>query len=284
MPSARCKSPQAIATAVRLLLLCAAACTTAAQTVTLSITFSGKPANSLSDWIADPNTIRAVINNTSKQRITAKMNTVIRKDSVPVAFTKLTDMPVLLFEPGITVLPSQNIISPETFQFTPAVQRTALRGGALPPGSYSVCVELRDAVNPVVMLSTTACLPFTLTGYEVPVLTEPQNFTTVRTQKSITFRWKPVVPQPPVPRIVRYKVLVYPVNEGQDPYHAAQTAVPLLEKWSDSKDPLVLYWQIPKATMVSGARYVWTVQASDANGDLYGEPDGLAEPFIFTIE
>jgi hypothetical protein len=250
----------------------------------ISVNMNTRPSSTLSEWIEKRETIECIISNTSERVITARIQTMIFKDSILVAQTRFEQMPVLSFAPVTTSLRAENIILPESMEFFALVRRTSQRGGLLPPGNYSLCVQLLDANNPLSIRSQKICVQFGIGGFEVPQLVEPMNYSKVNPTRPITFRWKAVTPTPVIPRIARYKVQVFAVAKGQDPLHASMTSKPIFEKFSDSQTPLTLYWLPTKNLLNSLREYVWTVQAVDLEGKTIGEPNGLAEPFIFTIE
>lgn len=258
-------------------------CQNTTQLLGITMNMSSRPGSTLSEWLERRETIECVISNTTERIITARIQTTILKDTILVAQTRFEQMPVLSFAPVATPLHAENIILPESMEFFALVRRTSQRGGLLPPGNYSLCVQLLDANNPLSIRSQKICVPFSIGGFEVPQLVEPMNYSKINPTKPITFRWKPVNPIPIIPRIARYKVQVFAVAKGQDPLHASMTSKPIFEKFSDSQTPLTLFWLPPKNLLTSLREYVWTVQAIDLEGKSIGEPNGLAEPFIFTV-
>ena len=193
-------------------------------------------------------------------------------------------MPVISLEQGNTTFFFDHIIPPEAVEFVPSMQRSGLRGGLLVPGNYSICVQVIDADNPDHQVCKVTCATFIVGGYEVPQLIEPINFHQIIPERALKFRWRSVNPLPPVPKIVKYKVMVFESRKGQDPSYVVQTFTPIFEKFSDANSAQTLYWQPPKDLLVLDRDYVWTVQALDADGKTYGEPDGLAEPFVFRLK
>lgn len=254
-----------------------------AQALEVSLSIMNRPGSSLAEWLANPDAVFLSVNNPRKEAIQFKIQTLMKKDTLLVARTKINEMPVLTLAPGTTLLHADNLVPPEAVEFMPQIQRTAQRGALLPPGNYSLCVQLVEPTAPEIELSDNTCKGFYVPGFDVPQLLEPINFATLDINKRIVFRWKGIIPQPSVPKIVRYRVQVYEVSKGQDALHALQTTQPIMERYSDNVQPLLLYWQPEKALFDSTREYIWTVQAVDTEGKPYGEPEGKAEPFIFRV-
>lgn len=267
---------------VGVLFMCVTVASTA-QPLTISLSIMNRPGNSIADWISNPDAVIFRITNPRTESADVRVVSTITKENTVVAQTKFLNMPVLSIPPGTVSLSAESLFPPEAIEFSPQVQRTALRGGLLPPGTYSVCIQLYEPNIPDSTKSNRECKNVFVTGYDVPILLEPSNYTRIEPGNPITFRWKGVQPHPSVPKIVRYKVFVYEVKRGQDPFHAAETAKPIYERFSESNTPLVLYWQPSKGTLNPELDYVWTVQALDMEGKPYGQPDGRAEPAIFKV-
>lgn len=269
-----------------MILVSAFICTSvwgSAQPLSITLSIMNRPGNSIADWLRNPDAVIFRITNPRTESANVRIVSTIKKENNVVAVTKFLSMPVLSIPPGTLALSTENLFPSEAMEFSSAVQRTALRGGLLPPGNYTVCIQLFEPNLPDITISNSECKNIFITGYDVPVLLEPSSYARLETNKPITFRWKGVQPHPSIPKIVRYKVFVYEVKRGQDPFYAAETAKPMYERYSESNTPLLLYWQPSKGLLNPELDYIWTVQALDMEGKPYGQPDGRAEPSIFKV-
>lgn len=245
-----------------------------------SLSVIARPSIYMGDWFYKKETVQFAVTNSSSQPQLIKLVGYIIRDSVKVASSSFDAVAILRIASGTTVFNATDIFRPEYIEFHPSVHRTALKGGGLPPGQYTMCVEVYDPTDPIDALCMAQCKPFTIVGYEIPLLTEPANGATMQLGRPFAFKWKPVAPTPQIPRIARYKVLLFEILMGQDTMYAYYANKPLLEKFTDRPGQTQLFWTADEEKFNDKSTYIWTVQAVDIEGKPFGEPDGKAEPFI----
>ncbi len=253
------------------------------QPISINLRLQDRPPKSLSEWIEKLNVVSLRLENKGIEPVQLKIRTVIRKDSQVVAYTRFNDAALINVEPGQIELGSEALLSSESLEILPEVGRSIVRGGQLSPGNYTLCCQLLDASNPDELLQCSELKSFTIGGYDAPQLSEPGNYRWVARDKPLQFKWKAVQPLPQVPRLVRYKFLLYEAPRGVDPMYVIETLEPMFEKYSDNVSPLSIVLPLQKMELSIGKQYIWTVQAVDQDDRPYGDPDGKADPFVLRL-
>ncbi len=241
------------------------------------------PPKSLAEWADREDVLRLVLDNTGQEPLSIKVRTIIKRDSQLIAYTRYSDVALMNLEQGRTELGCSSLLSSEAVEFLASIGRCIVRGGVLSPGDYTICCQVLDGANPDLVLLCSESKPFRVSGYELPQLSEPVNYRWITRDRPVLFKWKAIQPSPQVPRIVRYKFLLYESAKGLDPSYVVETLTPILEKFSDNISPLSIVIPLQKLSLSPDHQYVWTVQALDQDSRPYGDPDGMADPFIFRI-
>ncbi len=254
-----------------------------AQSISIQVRMAEHPKKEIAEWADKENTLTVILHSSSESNLEFRLRTTIRKDSLIVAYTRFADMPLLHLNGTSATLDASSLLPPDAIEFLKSVSRSSSRNGILIPGNYSIQVQVLDAQNPDQILCSSEKVPFQISGFEVPQLLEPSNYFWLPASKPVMFRWKAIHPSPQVPRIVRYKVLVYEAPKGMDPNYVVETMTPIFEKFSDNVSPLSVVWSAARGVLRTDVDYVWTVQALDQDDHSYGDPDGLAEPYLFRI-
>lgn len=211
-----------------------------------------------------------------------KFKVEVKRDGAVQARTKLEKMAVVTVPagPSTTVYYAEQLFPYNAIDFPGNSDKTAIRSGMLPAGDYEFCVDLVNPASGASYLAGPVCRPFTLTSYQAPVLLQPEDKSAVRAaQPRPTFRWTPIVPKPP--SIVRYRVMVFEVLAGQSAMTAFKSNRPVMDR--EVIGTTQLLW--PPDFVLPGrvANYIWSVRASDEQGNPLGEPDGYADPFTFSV-
>ncbi len=252
---------------------------TAQPSVTLNV--SPRPNPYLSEWASRKETaIFTVTIPGGSNPISAKFSVVIKKDGVTQVKTKFEKMRVVNIPTGVSTYFAEQLIPFSAVDFSGGSEKTAAKTGMLPSGDYEFCVDLLNPQNGQSYLSAPECRMFYLTGYQAPVLLEPQDKAVLAgVNERPIFRWVAVSPRPI--GNVKYKVQVFEVMQGQRAMQAFRVNRPILER--DVMSMTQLIW--PAEFQLPGRvnEYVWTVRALDEKGNPLGEPDGYAQPFSFSL-
>ena len=171
----------------------------------------------------------------------------------------------------------------------------ALGNCTLQPGQYTLCIQFFDMEN--LSLGNEQCRDFTVASpvqqvqviYTGPALVYPEDGTIFKQSHTLGFlddkplrlRWTPVVPAPPINDLL-YTIKIYEVNTGQQPAQAIMSNSPVFEKTLKNTQTI---WQIPSEykSSIENKRIVWTVQATNNQGNGYGANNGKSEVKGFTI-
>lgn len=259
-------------------LLCLVSSLTAQVTVTLNV--ATRPNPYLSEWASRRETaIFTVTVPTGQPGFAAKFLVEIRKDGVLQARTKTTEMPVVNIPTGTSVYYAEQLIPFRAVEFFGDADKTAAKTGMLPSGDYDFCIDLRDSEDTRSLLAQPQCRSFFLTTYQAPALLSPDENATVGEHVRPLFRWTPVTP--PYPGLVRYRLMVFEVLEGQRPPQAFRVNQPILDREIIGMTQLI--WPADFQLPGRVRKYIWTVRALDEKGNPIGENDGYAPPTTFII-
>ncbi len=239
---------------------------------------------SLMDWLNRPEILSVDLDNKQDSLSSIKIRTIIKQNTHLVAYTRYNDLPLINVRLGSTTFTAGSLLSSDNIEYLDGIGRGIYRNGTLSPGMYSICCQVLDPSNPDSVLCTSEVCPFSVSGYEAVQLMEPINFRWVQGDKPLMFKWKAISPSPQVPRIVRYKFLLFECSKGMDPEYVMETMEPIYEKFSDNVSPLSLVIPLNKMNVRKDRQYVWTVQALDQDSEPYSDPDGMAEPFVLRIK
>ena len=251
-----------------------------AQTVSVVLNVSPRPNPYLSEWANRKETaILTVSIPNGNPSLQARFFVEIKKDGILQARTKLEKMQIVTIPSGVSTYFAEQMIPLSAVEFGGGSEKTAAKTGMLPAGEYEFCVDLRDPQTGKSFLVEPACRFFTLTGYDAPVLLQPDDKAVVIPGDRPVFRWSPVTPQPPA--IVEYRVQVFEVMPGQKTMQAFRSNRPVMDKAVKGLTQLI--WPAEYTLPGRVSDYVWTVRAMDDKGNPLGETDGYAQPFQFTV-
>jgi hypothetical protein len=159
----------------------------------------------------------------------------------------------------------------------------------LKDGTYSLCAQFfnidKVAISNEVCKEFTVVTPKPTTDYSRPNIITPADGSTISEKdiaKPIVFKWTPVVPPPPDKNIV-YHVRVFEVMPGEQPIAVLRrNNEPVYTK--DVPGLTQTVWQLPADSKNGGRKFIWTVQATNKDGQPYGENDGTSEPAVFSVQ
>ncbi len=259
-------------------LFCFASSLTAQVTVTLNV--ATRPNTYLSEWASRRETVIFTLTvPTGQPGFAAKFLVEIKKDGVLQARTKTAEMLVVNIPTGTSVYYAEQLIPFRAVEFFGDADKIAAKTGMLPSGDYELCIDLRDPEDMRSLLPQPQCRSFFLTTYQAPALLSPDNDATVGESVRPLFRWTPVTP--PYPGLVRYRLMVFEVLEGQRPPQAFRVNQPILDREIVGMTQLI--WPADFQLPGRVRKYVWTVRALDEKGNPIGENDGYAPPATFII-
>ena len=168
----------------------------------------------------------------------------------------------------------------------------ALGDCILPPGEYRLCIQFYSVGLPDAyetcrdfsVASPTTPQPGNVT-YTAPTLLIPADGTVFIPSgyvAPLTFRWTPVIPQPPIGDLI-YTLRIYEIGPGQQATQALIGNSPIYEKQVKTTQAS---WKAPIEYAVSSqsTSFVWNVQATNNEGQGYGPNNGLSGPFKFTLK
>ncbi len=246
----------------------------------VSLNVTARPNPYISAWSTRKETAMfTVIIPPNAQPIQAKFKVEIRLDGDLKARTKLASMPVTTIPAGVSTYYPETLIPMNAVELLGSGKETATKTGMLPAGDYEFCVDLINPADGSSWLTAPVCRFFSITAYQAPILQFPPDAAVLQPQERPIFRWSAVTPTPP--GIVRHRLLVFEVLQGQTPTQAFRSNRPILDREVAAMTQLI--W--PADFLLPGRvnQYVWTVRAMDEQGSPLGEPDGYAEPFSFTV-
>lgn len=251
-----------------------------AQEFSLQLIMSPNPSPYLSDWEERSETVILVITNLTQNDRQVRVKARILEGGTLRAETKTPDMPTINVEAnGVQEVGAEQVIPLHAIQLYGTNEGTIVQTGKIPAGSYQLCVTLLDAGNGNVV-SQAVCQFFNATSYNAPVLLLPPNQSSVQTALSnnILFSWTPVTPSFPGP--FSYLLQVFEILSGQDAVQAFQANQPIVEE--EILGATQALWPTDIDYPECG-NYIWSVRVLDDAGRPITEPDGYAEPFLFSV-
>jgi len=260
--------------AILLLMLLGVSAADAQLKLTLNV--SSHPDPYLSTWSQRKEVAIVTIINSGTKSVDAKFDCKISKNGVLQARTKPESMKVITIPIGASQWFGEDLVPFEAVTFVGNVDQTATKTGMLPAGVYEFCVALLDPAT-LRQITVPTCKNFTLTSYQPPQLIEPPHKSMLGQTNRPMFRWTPVSPSPPSPP--NYHIQVFEVLQGQTPITAYKVNHPILDQ--EGLRVTQLLWPADIELPQQGMQYVWAVQATDDQGNPFGEPKGLAGPIWF---
>ncbi len=155
----------------------------------------------------------------------------------------------------------------------------------LKPGSYELCVQFYGMNAAQGGLLGESCKPFTIAEkgkqtYSPPTNVSPVNeksFAVKDLNAPITFRWTPVVPKPK--DAVVYKLMVWPVEKGQNSAQARKINTPIVYEEVKNNTQVIKKITFPP----NSKNYTWNVEASKTNQMGEVEMLGVSEATTFKV-
>ena len=207
-----------------------------------------------------------------------KFDCSIQRDGGIIAKTSFEKMRVIVVPPGTTQFFAEEMVPFDAMSLYGDAALSAFKTGMIPAGAYEFCSALLDPTSHQ-WLTPIVCKSFDVLSYQVPILLSPSNAAELAQAGRPIMRWTAVSPRPTAPVI--YRVQVYEILQGQTPPVALRTGHPILDREVISATQLL--WPPDIELPRPGMSYIWTVRASDVEGAPYGEPDGRAEPWTFSL-
>ena len=251
------------------------------QEFQVNLVMSPNPSPFLSDWEERTETITMIITNLTQNDRLIKVRAQILEGGALRAQTKTPDMPVINL-PGLATqtLNAESIVPLQAIELFGTSQDAIIRTGKIPAGTYQICVTLLDAETEQV-LTEQVCQIFGVTAHQAPILILPPDGQAINLEQTPTvmFSWTPMTPNFSAP--FRYVLQVFEVLTGQDPIQAFQANLPVLEE--DVVSATQFLWP-PDISFLEDGEYIWSVRVLDEEDRPITDPDGYAEPFVFTVE
>lgn len=267
----------------------------AAQPFRAQMILNGRPTSLLSDWINHPEILNYIVTYSGGPVAGNYIAKIIVnfKDGAGniIGTTDLNLLPNHIFAPGTVILQSRDAVLLQCIRFSGNIQRTLNNTGRLPVGTYQLGLQLVDAQT-LQKLTDEIVRPFTVTGYQLPILMQPQDKSVLQAEQArgnIIFRWTPLSPAPPPSAIqtqTKYSLQVFEIQEGQTPMQAFRSNLPILNKEVVGATQFIWQPQLYFADSSQNRKYIWTIQTIDSQGIGFnnGVGDGRSEPFWFEIK
>jgi hypothetical protein len=240
----------------------------------VSLNMTSHPDPYLSNWANRKETAIVTIINSGSQPVEVKFDCKINKNGSLLVNTKPEVMKTFSVPPGANQYFGEDLLPIEAVKISGNADKTAIKTGMLPAGSYEFCVALLDASNK--QLTSPVCKGFVLQSYQAPVLLQPEDKSSIKQNQRPIFRWTAVSPKPNF--ILNYRIMVFEVLAGQSPTNALKVNRPILDQ--DNILSTQFQWPPDVDLPTMTQQLIWTVRAIDENGNGVGEPDGYATPFV----
>jgi hypothetical protein len=247
------------------------------------------PTAVLSEWYAKNSVVTFVVTKTDSVQQQAIFKTDIKlADGTVIGTTDITKATPVTLTKGTRVYYSKDVMPLEIMIFTGRYKNILGQTGKLPAGNYQFCVQLISPASfqPLAVLK---CGNFNMVALQLPVLILPAANTSLgkaSAQTAITFRWTPLTPL--TQNFATYRLQVFEILPGQQPIQALRGNQPLLDV---SVKAVTQYIWRPglsfNATDSLPAKFIWTIQTLDNNGQPVLQTDGngesRSEPALFYI-
>jgi hypothetical protein len=157
----------------------------------------------------------------------------------------------------------------------------------LSEGSYRICFQFFNEGNEAI--SSEACSEFSVAKANASVsISAPTNiapadnrlFVAEEAKHPIRFEWAPVAPLPD--QQVSYRLRIWPLKAGQSIEQAVAKNEPIISKTVTNATFTTLNEFLP-LPCEAPCKYVWNVQALDAQGKPIGANNGNSPPWTFLI-
>lgn len=265
----------------------------------IQLIMSPRPSCYFSDWQNKTETIRLIVNNTSKASIDCKIKTqLFNSKEEKIGETDVNKMPVLTVEPGISQFNAEDIYPLDAIRLFGNSLSSMLKTGRIPEDNYRLCTDLVDPEKGTSLTQGPQCKMFSIIAFQAPVLLTPREDESIPEAqiRGVIFKWTPVTPSSNV--LVTYRFQVWEVLDGQTKADACRNNQPIVEK--DFRGILQTQWPVDfalpgiaggaPAAAAAGAggfsiqKYVWSITPyDDQDRKLVIDGYGMAEPFGFDV-
>ncbi len=242
----------------------------------------------ITEWQQDPAIAQLVITNTSTNaypgaycliRIIDEKGRVIAQTQRNSKYLPALNIPA---GPTTVVMNGPQIINVNSISYDQKIKPLALTTNTIPEGQYQVCISVFDRYGNNITTGEEYCTTIFILVPEPPVLISPVGDEAITTEFPV-FTWTPVTNIQPG-TIIRYKLKICPVFEGQTPRTAIESNPVLLEKnelFNSSYQYLPS--DLPFSYFPQAVRYVWLVQAFNQNGRPATRNQGKSELATFRL-
>lgn len=259
--------------------------------LTTTISVQSSPTAVISEWYGRNSIVTFIVTKIDSAQQQAFFKTEIKlADGTVIATTDITRAVPVTISRGTKVYFSKDVMPLETMIITGRYKTVLDRTGKLPAGNYQFCVQLiGQGAGGLQPLVASKCGNFNMVAFQLPILMMPANKAVLNgssAQTAITFRWTPMTPATTAPAI--YRLQVFEILTGQQPVQALRGNQPLLDVSVRASTQYI--WQ-PRLTFNATdslpAKFIWTLQTLDGNGQPILQTDGngesRSEPFIFSV-
>nr|MDA3879785.1 hypothetical protein [Prolixibacteraceae bacterium] len=244
----------------------------------------------ISIWAEDPTLIQVIATNTSSSEYPNCFIgfSIIDDNGNIVATTDLKSSLVPKFHvpaaPSVSVLNGDRVFNVNSVNFDSRLRRLALTTNSIPEGNYEMCISVYDQFGKNITIGEEYCTGFSILIPEPPVLITPID-DEVLTIPYPMFVWAPVVNYNPGRNQIKYKLKICPVFTGQSAREAIERNQVLFEK----NDLYTTSYQYLPSDMAfdyfpNVNRFVWLIQAFNANNEPASSNRGQSELGLFRLE
>ncbi len=256
-----------------------------------TISVQSSPTAILSEWYGRNSVVTFIVTKIDSAQQQAIFKTEIKlADGTVIGTTDIARATPVTLTKGTRVYFSKDVMPLEIMIFTGRYKTILDRTGKLPAGNYQFCVQLLgQGAGGLQPLVTSKCGNFNMVAFQLPILMLPGNKTLLNkssAQTAIIFRWTPLIPA--TSSLVTYRLQVFEILPEQQPIQALRGNQPLLDVTVKAMTQYT--WQ-PRMSFNTTdslpARFIWTLQTLDTNGQPILQTDGngesRSEPFIFSV-
>lgn len=241
----------------------------------------------ISVWAEDPTVIQIILTNTGSNEFSNCYLgfTIVNEKGQIVVETNLQSQFIPKFQipaaPSISMLSGDMIFNINAISFNKRLQRLALSTNSIPEGDYEMCVSVYEQYGKNITIGEEYCTGFSVLIPEPPVLISPIDDEALIHQFPM-FIWTPVTNYNPGRNQIKYKLKICPVFANQSPRDAIDRNQVLFEQ----NDLFTTSYQYLPSDMAFDyfqgvSRFVWMVQAFDANNNPASSNQGKSELGIF---
>ena len=256
--------------------------------VNLNIILRTPTPSSLSEWQTDPSIVQIVITNQSTQSYPNSYISfsIINEQNVVVAQTDDFDPSIPRFNipagPSTVIFNGPQVINVNAVSFDQTIRNIAITTNSIPEGNYQFCVRLLDQSGNNISATGEICTNFFVMIPDPPTLISPIDNEIITTLFP-NFIWTSVTNVPPG-LIIKYKLKICPVFEGQTPRTAIESNPVLLEKDNiQTTSYIYVPSDLPFNYFPNAIGFVWMVQAFNQYGESATRNGGKSELGTFRV-